>query len=626
MRWAISRHPNPSPQGRGALQALEFTGAIQVTQATLSPDSGQSIEVTRSVTGRAWVYRGSDDRAGLMLAQRLDLPEVVGRLLAARGVDADTAERFLHPTLRDALPNPSCLADMDRAVTRLIAAIADNEPIAIFGDYDVDGATSSALLARFFAAAGAPVRIYIPDRITEGYGPNAPALLRLRAEGVKVVITVDCGITAFEALEDAAQADLDVIVVDHHVAEPRLPAAAAVINPNRLGDTSGLGMLAAVGVSFLLAVALNRGLRDAGWYTKNGYAEPDLLALLDLVALGTVCDVVRLEGLNRAFVTQGLRVMAKRANTGLAALADAAHIAEKPSEYHAGFVLGPRVNAGGRVGEASLGARLLTTGDAAEASELAAQLNGFNAERQAIEAEVLEEALDTVAAQNADTPMIIVAGAGWHPGVIGIVASRLKDKYARPALVIGLDGGTGKGSARSIEGVDLGSAVIAARQAGLLINGGGHKMAAGLTVEAAKLGELRDFLNERVGDAVAAGQVTPTLHVDAHIRLGGATTGLVAAIQQLAPFGAGNPEPRFVLPAVRIMKADVVGKGHVRCILSDDGKNRLKAIAFRAAGEPLGDALLNTSGLALHVAGKIRADTWQGRDGVQLIIDDAAQI
>ncbi|NKB50024.1 MAG: single-stranded-DNA-specific exonuclease RecJ [Alphaproteobacteria bacterium] len=588
-------------------------------------DTASSIDVAQSVTGRRWVFREGDDRAGLMLAQRLDLPEVVGRMLAARGVGIEDAPQFLNPTLRDALPDPNCLADMDRAVARLISAIQDGEPIAVFGDYDVDGATSSALLARFFAAAGAPVRIYIPDRIREGYGPNAPALLRLRAEGVKVVITVDCGITAFEPLAEAAEADLDVIVVDHHVAEPQLPAAAAVINPNRLDDTSDLGMLAAVGVSFLLAVALNRGLRDAGWYNGADRSEPDLLGLLDLVALGTVCDVVKLSGLNRAFVAQGLRVMARRNNTGLAALSDTARINEKPSEYHAGYVLGPRVNAGGRVGEASLGARLLTTGDAGEASELARQLDSFNAERQAIEAEVLEEALAMVEAADSDAPMVIVTGEGWHAGVIGIVASRLKEKYARPALVIGLDGDTGKGSGRSVEGIDLGSAVIAARQAGLLINGGGHKMAAGLTVERTHLADLTTFLNERIGAAAAAGRAVPTLNVDASVRLSGATLELIASIQQIAPFGAGNPEPRFVLPAVRVATADVVGKGHVRCILSDDGKNRLKAIAFRAAGEPLGDALLQTGGMPLHIAGKIRLDTWQGREGVQLIIDDAAQ-
>ena len=596
----------------------------------LPADTDQPLEIAQSVSGRRWVFRAGDDRAGLMLAQRLGLPEVVGRMLAARGIGVDEAPHFLEPTLRDALPDPDCLMDMDRAVARLITAVQACEPIAIFGDYDVDGATSSALLARFFAAAGAPVRIYIPDRIREGYGPNAPALLRLRAEGIKVVITVDCGITAFEALDDAAQAGLDVIVVDHHVAEPQLPAAAAVINPNRLDDTSGLGMLAAVGVSFLLAVALNRGLREAGWYTQDSRSEPDLLSLLDLVALGTVCDVVKLEGLNRAFVAQGLRVMARRNNAGLAALADAARITEKPSEYHAGYVLGPRVNAGGRVGEASLGARLLTTGDAAEASEIAQQLNGFNAERQVIEAEVLEEALAMVEAEGGDAPIIVAIGAGWHAGVIGIVASRLKEKYARPALVIGLDGDTAKGSGRSVDGIDLGSAVIAARQAGLLINGGGHKMAAGLTVERAQLPALKEFLNERIGVSMAVGRAIPTLNVDASIRLGGATNELIAAIQQIAPFGAGNPEPCFMLPSVRVVKADVVGKGHVRCILSDaaigEGKSRLKAIAFRAVGEPLGDALLESGGLPLHLAGKIRLDTWQGRDGVQFLIDDAAQI
>lgn len=593
-------------------------------QAVIPSESDSAVDVASSVTGRCWVYREGDDRTGLMLAQRLNLPEVVGRLLAARGIGVDDAPHFLNPTLRDALPDPSCLQGMDQAVERLIAAIRDSEPIAIFGDYDVDGATSSALLARFFAAIGAPVRIYIPDRMREGYGPNAPALLRLRAEGVKVVITVDCGITAFEPLEEAEQAGLDVVVVDHHVAEPRLPAAAAVINPNRLDDTSGLGTLAAVGVCFLLAVALNRGLREAGWYGQDGRTEPDLLGLLDLVALGTVCDVVKLGGLNRAFVIQGLRVMARRNNVGLVALSDAARINEKPSEYHAGFVLGPRVNAGGRVGEASLGAQLLTCNDPAEAAQLAQQLDGYNAERQAIEAEVLEEAMTIVDAQASEAPLVFVAGEGWHAGVIGIVASRLKEKYARPALVLGIDGDMVKGSGRSIEGVDLGSAVIAARQAGLLVNGGGHKMAAGLTVERSKLDELREFLNERIGAAVSAGRATPTLNVDASISLAGATTDLIASIQQLAPFGAGNPEPRFVLPGVRVVKADVVGKGHVRCILSDGLKGRMKSIAFRAVGEPLGDALLHTDGLALNVAGKIRLDTWQGREGVQFIIDDAA--
>ena len=513
---------------------------------------------------------------------------------------------------------------MDAAAARLADAIAAAEPIAVFGDYDVDGATSSALLARFFAAIGVPVRVYIPDRMKEGYGPNAPALLRLRAEGIRVVVTVDCGITAFEPLAEAHAAGLDVVVVDHHAAEPRLPEAVAVVNPNRLDDTSGQGILAAVGVSFLLAVALNRRLRDSGWYRSASRREPDLLALLDLVALGTVADVVPLTGLNRALVVQGLKVMARRGNAGLAALGDVARIDEKPGAFHAGYVLGPRVNAGGRVGEAGLGARLLMTNDTAEAVHLAERLDGYNRERRDIEAQVLEDAFARVEQDYDGTGIVFAAGAGWHAGVIGIVAARLKERYNRPALVVALDDGIGKGSGRSIEGVDLGSAVIAARQQGLLVNGGGHRMAAGLTVEAGKLDALRAFLAERVDAEIAAGAIVPTLNLDGALAVAGATTELVETLERLAPFGAGNPEPRFAIRAARIVKADVVGNDHVRCILTGVEGGRLKAIAFRAVGQPLGEMLLRTAGLPLHIAGKLRLDSWQGRDGVQLVIDDAA--
>lgn len=587
--------------------------------------SSQDILVDRSVTGRRWVLRGSDERAGLALAQRLGVPEIVGRVMAARGIDLDAAEQFLEPTLRDALPDPASLAGMDVAAERLATAIRDGEPIAIFGDYDVDGATSSALLARFLAAAGVLARVYIPDRIIEGYGPTTPAMLRLRAEGISLVITVDCGTTAFEALEAAAEAGLDLLVVDHHVAEPALPRAIAVVNPNRLDDTSGQGALAAVGVSFLFAIATNRVLRDSGWYAKQGRSEPDLMALLDLVALGTVCDVVPLVGLNRAFVSQGLKVMGRRRNPGLVALADVARVDSKLSEYHAGFLLGPRVNAGGRVGEAPLGAQLLMTQDSAEAVAIAQRLDGWNTERREIEAHVLEEAMAQAEASGLPDALIVVAGEGWHPGVIGIVAGRLKERFNRPAFVIGFDGDTGKGSGRSVEGVDLGSAVIAARQAGLLVNGGGHKMAAGLTVERGKLDALRSFMNERVAHDVASNAVIPTLRIDGAMALSGVKPEFVAALEKLAPFGQGNSEPRFALTSVRVAKADVVGAGHVRCFLSDSSGGRLKAIAFRAAGEPLGDALLDKSGLGLQLAGKLRPDTWQGRDDVQLIIDDAAQ-
>jgi len=586
--------------------------------------SATGVLVERSVTGKRWVLREADNRMGMALSQRLGVPEIVGRVMAARGIGIDESEAFLNPTLRDALPDPAVLEDMTRAAERLAAAIRDGESIAVFGDYDVDGATSSALLARFLSALGVPARIYIPDRIAEGYGPTSPAMLRLNAEGADLVITVDCGTTAFAPLEAAADAGLDVIVVDHHVAEPALPRAIAVVNPNRLDDRSGQGTLAAVGVTFLLTVATNRILRDIGWYESSGRKEPDLLGLLDLVALGTVCDVVPLTGLNRAFVSQGLKVMGKRRNPGLVALSDVARVESKLTEYHAGFLLGPRVNAGGRVGEAGLGARLLMTKDSGEALELAQRLDGWNAERREIEAHVLDEAIAQVEGADLSAAMIVAAGEGWQPGVIGIVAGRLKERFNRPAFVIGFEGSEGKGSGRSLEGVDLGSAVIAARQAGLLINGGGHKMAAGLTVAREKLGALRDFLEERVAAEVARNAVIPTLRLDGEMALSGVHPDFVAALERLAPFGSGNSEPRFALTNVRVAKADVVGDGHLRCFLADNAGGRLKAIAFRAVGEPLGDALLDKSGLGLCLAGKLRPDNWQGREDVQLIIDDAA--
>lgn len=586
--------------------------------------------VERSICGRRWRERGGDARAGLALSQRFALPEIVGRLLAARGIAADEVETFLGPTLRALLPDPSVLTDMDRGAARLARAVVAGERIAVFGDYDVDGATSSALLCRFFRAAGGDITIYIPDRLREGYGPNAPALKRLREQGIAVVVTVDCGITAFEPLAAARAAGLDVVVVDHHEAEPRLPPAEAVIDANRLDEDPAvrarLGRLAAVGVAFLLAVAVNRSLRAAGWYGE-GRPEPDLLRWLDLVALGTICDVVPLVGLNRALVAQGLKVLARRETVGLAALADVARLDERPSAWHLGYLLGPRVNAGGRVGEADLGARLLTTDDPAEAAYLAARLDVHNSERKAIEQAVLDAATAAVEADSVGPhDPIIVAGAGWHPGVIGIVASRLKERYHRPALVLALDGETGKGSGRSIAGIDLGAVVIAARQAGLLVNGGGHAMAAGLTVSADRLADLRGFLAERLRPQIAEGALTPSLSVDGTLVPGAATPDLMAEIDRLGPFGTGNPEPRFALPAVRMVRADVVGDSHVRCIIGGSDRRQLKAIAFRAMEGPLGPALLSARSAPVHLAGHLRPDNWQGRNEVQLLIDDAASV
>lgn len=581
--------------------------------------------VERSLGGKRWELRGGDERLGLALAQRLGLPEPVGRCLAARGIGLDEAERFLAPTLRDWLPDPSRLKDMDKAAARIAAAVQAGETVALFGDYDVDGATSSALLHRFLSAVGGRVAVYIPDRLKEGYGPNGPALRRLKEQGARLALTLDCGITAHEPLAEAAAAGLEVVVVDHHAAEARLPPAVAVVNPNRLDDDSGLGQLAAVGVAFLVAVAVNRRLRELGWYA-DGRREPNLLQWLDLVALGTVCDVVPLTGLNRAFVAQGLKVLARRGNPGLSALSDVARLDETPGAYHCGFLLGPRVNAGGRVGEAGLGAELLAGEDAERARAIAAHLDELNRERRDIEAEVLAQALAQLEAQPPEAGLAFVAAEGWHPGVIGIVASRLKERFDRPALVVALDeSGVGKGSGRSVPGLDLGAAVIAARQAGLLVNGGGHPMAAGLTVAADRLEELRAFLTGRCGRELARIAFRPALGFDAAIPLSGATAGLIRALDRLAPFGAGNAEPRFAITGGRVVKADPVGQGHLRCILADVDGRRLKAIAFREKAELLGPALTGGRGRGLHLAGKLRLDAWAGGDAVQLILEDAAE-
>ncbi|MDB5408667.1 MAG: hypothetical protein JWL84_3579 [Rhodospirillales bacterium] len=587
-------------------------------------DAGFYLGVARSLCGRQWRQAPGDDRLALALAQRFGLPEVLGRIMASRGIDLDGAEAFLEPRLRSALPDPSLLRDMDKAAARLAAAVTAGEQIAVFGDYDVDGATSSALLQRFFEAVGGKVAVYIPDRQKEGYGPNLPALLRLQAAGAGVVVTVDCGTTAHDVLAAAAAAGIEIVVVDHHVAEPALPPALAIVNPNRLDESGAHGQLAAVGVAFLLIVAVNRALRDTGWF--NNRPAPHLLQWLDLVALGTVCDVVPLTGINRALVAQGLKVMQRRGNPGIAALADVGRANERLEAYHAGFILGPRVNAGGRVGSADLGSRLLATDDPALAQELARQLDGFNSERREIEAAVLEAAIAAVEARPLTAPLVFVAGAGWHPGVIGIVASRLKERYNRPACVVALgEDGIGKGSGRSVAGVALGDIVIAARQEGLLLNGGGHAMAAGFAVAAGGLEAFSDFLAARIAAAIGSEEIVPRLMLDGALTPAAANGELYAMVERLAPFGAGNPEPRFAIPAARLLYAEPVGGQHVRCTIGDGaGTARLKAIAFRCMENALGAALLERSGALFHFAGHLRADTWAGNGAVQFCIDDAA--
>ena len=587
----------------------------------------ESLTVERSFSGLNWRPRLDDDREALVLAQRLGLPEIVGRALAARGVGPKDAELFLNPALKVQLPDPGHLKDMERGAGRIADAIEAGEGIAVFGDYDVDGATSSALLARFCRALGTEIETYIPDRIKEGYGPNRAAMLALGARGAKVIITVDCGVSAFEPLKAASDAGIDVVVVDHHVAEARLPEALAVINPNRLDDASPHKQLAAVGVAFLLVVAVNRALRKRGFYSSR--PEPDLMGWLDLVALGTVCDQVPLTGVNRALVAQGLKVLARRTNPGLVALADVAGLDTRPEAWHLGFMLGPRINAGGRVGRPGLGAGLLACDDPAAAKGMAQELDAFNAERREIEALVLADALAQAEGGGAGAgDLVFVAGVGWHPGVIGIVASRIGERMRRPVCVVAIDGDVAKGSGRSIAGIDLGAAVIAARQEGLLINGGGHAMAAGFTVARDRLGALEEFLGVRIAaQHVARGEeVGRTLFHDGAVSVGGATTDLVERIKALAPFGSGNSEPRFVLPAVTVAKADVVGENHLRLFVRGQDGGRIKAMAFRAADRPLGAALLQTRGAPVHLAGRLRIDDWQGRHDVEFLIDDAAPV
>ena len=553
--------------------------------------------------------------------------DIVTQLLLSRGVLREDLERQRSPSLRAFLPDPSLFRDMDAAAERLVQAVLTGETVTIYGDYDVDGATSAALLVRLLRALGHPARYYIPDRLLEGYGPSGAALVRLAEEGSSLIVTVDCGAMAHEALDMARDAGVDVIVVDHHKCSAELPHAVALVNPNRLDECdegAAHGHLAAVGVAFLLAVAAVRCLRLRGFFDDR--PEPDLLSLLDLVALGTVADVAALHGLNRAFVAQGLRVMARRENIGMAALIDASRLSRAPTCSDLGFALGPRINAGGRVGEATLGVQLLTTEDPDEARDIAEQLSRLNDERRAIEAAVQEAAELQLASQH-NRAVVVVAGRGWHPGVIGIVAGRIKEKTGKPALVIALDAdqdGMGKGSGRSIAGVDLGAAIIAAREEGLLIAGGGHAMAAGLTVDPAQLDALADWLDAKLGVAVTAASANKSMLLDLSLAPAGLTPLLVETLESAGPYGMGWPGPRIAVGPVRLIKADIVGTNHVRLIVRGEDGGNFKAIAFRAAGTELGQALLHGRDRLFWLAGRARIDDWSNRPSAELHVEDAA--
>ncbi len=576
-----------------------------------------------SLSGRRWLWREADPERVLMIAQRHGLAEILARILVARGVESDAVPAFLRPRLRDWLPDPSHLLDLDRAVTRLAEAVLAREPVGLIGDYDVDGATAAALLGRYLRHRGCPIEVLVPDRLRHGYGPHPELLERLAAKGVRLVVVVDAGTTAFAPLAAARARGLEVIVIDHHSAEAELPPAHAVVNPNRRDQDTPLRSLAAVGVAFVVLVALNRALREAGSWRRA--EEPDLLACLDLVALGTVCDVVPLEGLNRAFVAQGLRVAARTRLPGLRALAERAGIEAISASWHLGFALGPRLNAGGRIGRSDLAVRLLLAETDAEAEPLAAELDRLNRERQRLERTVLEAALRQVEPQLAEgRPLLLARGRGWHPGVVGIVAGRLLERFGRPVFVLAEEGGRLRGSARSVPGFDIGEAVILARREGLLEAGGGHPLAAGATLESGRWEAFARFLLARAETGFAAAiPGPPPLRLDGMLAVTAVEPGLAKSLQRIAPYGPGNAEPRFCIADAVPVDARPAGENHVSCWLAGADGRRIRAIAFRALDGPLGARLL-AGRTRLWVAGKLRHEIWQGRERASFEIEDLA--
>jgi single-stranded-DNA-specific exonuclease len=585
--------------------------------------------VETSATGRAWRDRLDERGASraLAIAQRHEIPELLARILAGRNVEADAVDAFLDPTIKRSMPDPNVLTAMPEATTRIADAVTRGESIAIFGDYDVDGATSAAVLARFLRLGGVEPIIHIPDRLFEGYGPNVEAVRALAARGATLLVTVDCGTTSVEPLSEAKALGMDVVVIDHHQADEALPPAAAIVNPNRRDDLSGLGYLAAVGLVFMTVVAVNRELRARGFWS-DARPEPDLLAFLDDVALGTVADVVPLIGLNRAFVAKGLLVLRRREQPGLVSLMDVARLSGPPEAWHLGFLLGPRINAGGRIGCADLGVRLLMETDPIEAAKIAAELDRLNRERQAIEQETLAQAeAEAMAALGIEEKgaVVITAAEGWHPGVVGLVAARLKEKFGRPAFAIALEpGGIGTGSGRSIAGVDIGRAVRRAVAEGLLVKGGGHAMAAGVTLRKGALAQLRAFLEAALSADVTTARRLSGLMIDGAVSAAGANLDLVAMIERAGPFGSGNPEPVIALPAHSVTYAEEVGQAHMRVRLKSADGASVNAIAFRAAGQKLGAALLNSRGRQVHAAGSFAIDRWQGEERVQFRLADIA--
>jgi single-stranded-DNA-specific exonuclease len=587
------------------------------------------LNVTRSAKGQRWQARLENTRLAETIAQRFDLPEILCRVLAARGVELEQAENFLNPTLRGLMPPPSALRDLEKGADRLAEAVIAGEKIGIITDYDVDGVSSGALMLRFLRAVGSDAVVYIPDRVTEGYGPSQTAVQNLKEQGTQLMLTLDCGVQSHDPLAHAAELGMAAIIVDHHQASAELPEAHAVINPNRQDDTSGLGHLCAAGVTFMLVATTSKALRSKGHYGE-ATAEPNLLQWLELVALATVCDVVPMKGLNRAFVTQGLKVMSRRENAGLAALADVAGLKRRPDAYALGFMLGPRLNAAGRVGHADEALALLMENQRGQAMHLAQELDTLNRQRQAIEMRVVDEAkiqAERSLGEQRNASVIVTAAENWHPGVVGLAAARLKEHFRLPSFALAINKKTGlaTGSGRSISGVDLGSAVRRSLEQGIIEKGGGHAMAAGLTVKIDRLSDLRQFFEDDLSKAVD-GVRDVALLVDGALTASGATLDLIELLDQAGPYGSGHPSPLFVFPAHRVMYADKAGTDHIRCTLASSDGKRIKAIAFRAMGTEMGELLLSERQMPLHIAGRLVADEWGSKRQSSVQIEDVAVV
>ena len=574
-----------------------------------------------SYTDSKWQVKTFDERQAELISQKFEVSNLIAKLFSIRNISIDDIASYLNPTLKDNMPDPNILMDMEKACERILVALKNNEKIAIFGDYDVDGSTSTSCLIKYFNLLGVEVVYHIPDRFTEGYGPNKEAFQKFIDQDINIIFTLDCGTLAYNEIKFAKDNNIDVIVIDHHQPEINLPEAYAMINPNRLDDTTNLGYLAAVGVTFMFIVGLNRKLRESKWF-DNILKEPNIISLLDMVSLGTICDVVPLVGINRLLVQKGLEVFSKKPNIGLTALIDKANINNKISTYDLGFKLGPRINAGGRLGKSKHGTELLTCEDEAKAADIATELDNFNKERQTIEAHILKTAIDSLTSEQIDKKIIFAYGQDWHEGVIGIIASRIKQKFKKPCIVFSAKNGIAKGSGRSIKGIDLGNLIIAATQKGIVTQGGGHAMAAGLTLDEDKILLLQDFIEDRLDSNSIALDIDDTNHADSIINITAVNSELYDDINKLGPFGSNNEEPNFIIKSTKITFIKEFGDNHIRCGLSSDIDKNVEGITFRSKNTPLGDAIMNNKGKLVSLYGKIKVNEWGGRRIPQFHIED----